>query len=364
MNRYQSISTNRRNEIADLAIMFEHHKDLTRFNTLGFTAYAEHFCQPDSLVACQEAIRYAQQKKWPIFALGGGSNLILAADIVGLTLQMANTERDYQPQQDGSMLLRVGAGVTWHDLVMETAEKGLYGLENLALIPGCVGAAPVQNIGAYGVELADCLVAVEGLQVKDGQPVVLTLDECAFGYRDSIFKRVDYQAGGDKQLIITHLQLRLQTVACPVLGYGDLAACLEDQIESQTLTPLAIANAVCTIRQSKLPDPKEIGNAGSFFKNPIVTEAKATALKAIHPELPVYPAKKGFNKLAAGWLIQQSGFKGIRRGCVGVYPKQALVLVHYGQGQASELLALAGEIVTGVEQRFGVVLEREPQVVN
>lgn len=346
--------------ISESPLLVEAGKNLTDLNTLGFTAFAEHFCQPESIAACQQALALAQREGWRVFPLGGGSNLILAADIGGLTLQMVNTERDYQFQADGSVLLRVSAGVSWHELVLETCQKGLFGLENLALIPGHVGAAPVQNIGAYGVELADCLVAVEGVRVRDGAQRLLTVQECAFGYRDSIFKAPAYQVGGAEQMIITHLQLRLTPTGAPKLGYGDLAASLE----GQQVTPYTIAQAVCAIRQSKLPDPKVLGNAGSFFKNPIVPEAQAVALKARYAELPVYPAGPGFNKLAAGWLIQQSGFKGVRRATVGVYPKQALVLVHYGQGQAEALLALADEIVAEVQQRFGVTLEREPQLIR
>lgn len=340
-------------------------KDLTRLNTLGFQASAECFVQPESLEECQRALAYAREKRWPVFPLGGGSNLILAADIPGLTLKMANTEREYQPQADGAVLLRAGAGNNWHELVMETAGKGLYGLENLALIPGNLGAAPVQNIGAYGVELADCLESVEAIRVRDGQIIRLGAEECHFGYRESLFKQAAYQVGGDDQVIITHLNLRLSTQPSAKLGYGDLAA----QLEGQELTPLAIAEAVCAIRRSKLPDPAEVGNAGSFFKNPVVPEALAQSLKAIYPEAPVYPAGEGLSKLAAGWLIQQAGFKGVRRGAVGVYPKQALVLVHYGTtelpaGSAQELLALADEIVAEVHRRFGVSLEREPQLVG
>ncbi|WP_245832282.1 UDP-N-acetylmuramate dehydrogenase [Oceanospirillum sanctuarii] len=338
----------------------EEHKDLQSLNTLGFSAHAAYFCQPESIETCQQALEWARERTLPVFALGGGSNLILAADIPGLTLQMSNQQRDYQTQPDGSVLLTVGAGVVWHDLVMETAGKGLFGLENLALIPGRVGAAPVQNIGAYGTELADVLESVEVVRVIDGQRITLSQDECCFGYRDSIFKSETYQQCRENQSVITALVLRLQTKAEPKLGYGDLAA----QLEGKALTPLAIAEAVCSIRRSKLPDPAEVGNAGSFFKNPVVPQARAEALKERYPDMPLYPAGAGFAKLAAGWLIQQCGFKGAKRGAVGVYPKQALVLVHFGNGVASELLELADEIVSEVERRFQVRLEREPQLIS
>lgn len=338
----------------------EEHKDLQSFNTFGFPAHAAYFCQPESEDTCQQALEWARERKLPVFALGGGSNLILAANIPGLTLQMNNQQRDYQPQPDGSVLLTVGAGMGWHDLVMEAAGKGLFGLENLALIPGRVGAAPVQNIGAYGTELADVLESVEVIRVIDGQRMTLSRDECCFGYRDSIFKTESYLQGGENQSVITALVLRLQTRAEPTLGYGDLAV----QLEGKELTPLAIAEAVCSIRRSKLPDPAEVGNAGSFFKNPVVPQAQAEALKERYPDMPLYPAGAGFAKLAAGWLIQQCGFKGAKRGAVGVYPKQALVLVHFGGGTTSDLLELADEIVHSVKKRFQVDLDREPQLIS
>ena len=341
-------------------IIPEEHKDLQAFNTLGFHAYAAYFCQPGSLEECQQALVWARARKLPVFALGGGSNLILAGDIPGLTLQMNNLQRDYKPQEDGSVRLTVGAGVTWHDLVMETTEKGLFGLENLALIPGRVGAAPVQNIGAYGTELSDVLESVEAVRVSDGRVYTLTKDECQFGYRDSIFKSDAYQQGMPEHSIITGLVLRLQTHAEPKLGYGDLAA----RLEGKERSPRALAEAVCSIRSSKLPDPAEVGNAGSFFKNPVVSTELAETLKERYPEMPCYPAGDGLTKLAAGWLIQQCGFKGAKRGAVGVYPKQALVLVHYGNGEAWELLELADEIVYEVKRRFQVQLEREPQLIG
>ncbi|SEF50202.1 UDP-N-acetylmuramate dehydrogenase [Oceanospirillum linum] len=337
----------------------ENHKDLSGLNTLGFLVYADYFCRPESEKACQEALGWARKRDLPVFPLGSGSNLILAADIPGLVVQMSNQQRHYDPQADGSVLLTVGAGVVWHDLVMETVGKGLYGLENLALIPGRTGAAPVQNIGAYGSELADVLVSVSAIRVCDGKPVTLSREACFFGYRDSIFKSAEYQQGRTDQVIITSLLLRLQTKAEPKLGYGDLAA----ELEGKEVTPLRIARAVCRIRQSKLPDPAEVGNAGSFFKNPVVSSELAQSLKGQYPGMPVYPAGEGQNKLAAGWLIEQCGFKGTRRGSVGVYPKQALVLVHYGGGSAEGLLALADDIVSEVKHRFQVELEREPQVI-
>lgn len=336
------------------------HQDLTQYNTLGFTAHAEYFCQPESVAECQLALAWAREGGLPVFALGGGSNLILSKNISGLTLQMNNTGMDYAAQPDGSVLLTVGAGVIWHDLVMETAHKGFYGLENLALIPGRVGAAPVQNIGAYGTELSDVLESVAGVRVRDGQRVSLSLDQCAFGYRDSIFKSPAYQQGAEEQLVITDLVLRLQTQPQPKLDYGDLAASLE----GLDITPELIARAVCDIRRSKLPDPSELGNVGSFFKNPVVPLSLAEDLKARYPQMPLYPAGSDSAKLAAGWLIQQCGFKGKKRGPVGVYPNQALVLVHYGGGKACDLMALADEIVSGVMQRFQVELEREPLLID
>ncbi|SKA10485.1 UDP-N-acetylmuramate dehydrogenase [Oceanospirillum multiglobuliferum] len=334
-------------------LLIQQNVSLQDKNTFGFESVARYFCEPNSIEQCQEALAFARTHQLNLFPLGEGSNLILTADIDGLVLRMSNQTLTYQVEKD-HIIAEVGAGVVWHELVMDTVRKGYYGLENLALIPGRVGAAPVQNIGAYGVELSDSLVSVQVLYVADGAVGSIAVEDCDFAYRDSVFKQ---QLKG--QVVITGVTLKLHANAQGKLGYGDLATELQD------LTPNAenIAHAVCAIRARKLPDPKLIGNAGSFFKNPIVSDSQAKLLKQQYPDMPIYPMSDQSCKLAAGWLIQQAGFKGYREGHVGVYEKQALVLVHFGAGQASDLLALAEQIQLKIFDLFNVQLEIEPSQV-
>ncbi len=257
-------------------------------------------------------------------------------------------------QRQGHVLAHVGAGVNWHTLVMATAARGLWGIENLALIPGSCGAAPVQNIGAYGVELADTLQAVQVMELATGRVDWLSAQECAFGYRESIFK-------GElaSSVVITQLVLQLSRTPEPRLGYGDLAVRL-----ASSPTPLAVAEAVCSIRREKLPDPQVLANAGSFFKNPLVADVLAAQLLQQHPAMPNFPQQGGQTKLAAGWLIDQCGLKGMRDGAFAVHQQQALVLVHFGGGDRQGLMKTASYIADQVEARFGVRLEPEPRLIN
>lgn len=332
-------------------------KDLTTFNTLGFAAEAAFFAEVESVDSCRQLLAYARRQGWLVYVLGGGSNLVLQGRLPGLTLRMVNRTLEYKELGGHRVQVRVGAGMLWHDLVMATAEAELAGLENLALIPGCAGAAPVQNIGAYGVELADTLVSVEAVRVADNTPVIFSAAQCCLSYRDSIFKRPEYGVGGDQQVVITHLTLELTRNGPLTLEYGELKS-----LYRQEVTPLRVAEAVSDIRRSKLPDPTQLGNAGSFFKNPVVSQSIADRLRCHHPDMPCYPAEPGYSKLAAGWLIDRCGFRGMRTGPVGVYPNQALVLVHYGGGNAGMLLDLAEQICRKVQDVFGICLEREPVV--
>ncbi|MGR4068843.1 UDP-N-acetylmuramate dehydrogenase [Billgrantia sp. C5P2] len=325
--------------------------DLSAANTLGLPCRAERFAAPAAIGPLRLLLRQAADQDWPLTILGGGSNLILPGRLPGLVIKPA-LPHWWLERQGSSVLVHVGAGVEWHSLVMALAGRGLWGTENLALIPGFCGAAPIQNIGAYGVELCEVLEAVQVLFVDDGRPAVLTPQECAFGYRDSIFK-------GELQgrVVITGLILRLSRVASPRLSYGDLA-----QRVGTHPGPLEVAEAVCAIRREKLPDPAELGNAGSFFKNPIVERQRAEEILSSWPEVPHFELADGRVKLAAGWLIDQCGLKGWRSGHFGVHDRQALVLVHFGGGSAAELLAFADRVVEQVQARFGVVLEREPRL--
>lgn len=327
-------------------------QDLGPANTLGLACVAERFAVAESVEALAELLLEARDDV--ITVLGGGSNLILPPRLGGLVIQPAMHHRHFEPLAGEDVRVRVGAGVSWHALVMETARRGLWGIENLALIPGRCGAAPIQNIGAYGVELADVLEQVELMDIGEGRCFILRPEACQFGYRDSIFKR---ELSG--QVVITGLTLRLSRRPRPRLGYGDLAGRLGD-----TPTPLEVAEAVCAVRREKLPDPQTLANAGSFFKNPLVSATRAQALLTEYPDMPNYPQADGRVKLAAGWMIERCGLKGWRQGPFGVHDRQALVLVHHGGGSAAELLAFADKVAARVKARFGVELEREPRLAG
>lgn len=324
--------------------------DLSGFNTLGLPCRAERFVAPSSAAQLTEALALAEFERRAPLLLGGGSNVILPASLSGLVIQPAMS--DWWLEERGTeVLAHVDAGVVWHDLVMALARRGLWGVENLALIPGHCGAAPIQNIGAYGVELHEVLEAVRVISLEDGRETTMTPDECAFGYRDSIFKR---ELAG--RVAITGLVLRLSRHAEPRLAYGDLSRRV-----SAHPSPLEVAEAVSAVRREKLPDPARLGNAGSFFKNPVVSLGHAEALRAEYPDMPQFSQAAGV-KLAAGWLIDRCGLKGWRRGHFGVHDRQALVLVHHGGGSAGELLEMATEVAERVRDTFEVVLEREPRL--
>ncbi|MGJ7457025.1 UDP-N-acetylmuramate dehydrogenase [Halomonas sp. MA07-2] len=333
-----------------LTLAAEH--DLTAANTLGLPCVAAHFAAPASLVELQAALSEARVHGWPLTLLGGGSNLILPERLPGLVLQPAMGDWWLEEGEGETVRVHAEAGVVWHELVMALAGLGLWGTENLALIPGRCGAAPIQNIGAYGVELCEVLEALQVVDLADGRAAWMTPEACAFAYRDSVFK--GRLAG---RVVITRLALRLTRSATLRLGYGDLAARV-----GETPTPLAVAEAVSAIRRDKLPDPARLGNAGSFFKNPLVKDEQAKRLLAEHPEMPHFRQPDGRVKLAAGWLIDRCGLKGLREGHFGVHDRQALVLVHFGGGSAGELLAFADRVATTVRERFGVTLEREPRL--
>ncbi|QYY30982.1 UDP-N-acetylmuramate dehydrogenase [Cupriavidus pinatubonensis] len=327
---------------------------LRRHNTFGFDVrarYASHIRSEADLLA---ALNDPRAVGLPLVVLGGGSNVVLTGDLDALVLLMEIPGFRVGTAPD-AWLVTAGAGENWHGLVCRTIAEGLPGLENLALIPGTVGAAPIQNIGAYGVELRERFASVRALDRQTMRFVDLDLEQCAFSYRDSLFK----QAGRDRY-IITAVTLRLSRDWQPVLAYGELAREVEGNAAPDAV---AIRDAVIAIRSRKLPDPAQIGNAGSFFKNPLVSAEQRDVLLASHPDLVSYAQPDGSFKLAAGWLIDRCGFKGLNDGPVGVYGKQALVLVHHGGGTGAALLALAGRIADTVQARFGVRIEPEPVVL-
>jgi UDP-N-acetylmuramate dehydrogenase len=323
------------------------HASLLTLNTLALDAHCLWLAEVAQVDDLQQLVTKPELTDLPRLVLGGGSNVLFCNDFAGLVV--LNRLKGIQLQDEGEhWLLHVAAGEEWHQLVCHALQQGWYGLENLALIPGTVGAAPVQNIGAYGVELASFCAYVEAFNWQSGQLERIDAADCHFGYRDSIFKH-EYQDSH----FITAVGLRLPKAWTPVLGYGPLAA-LGDAPTAQ-----AIFDTVCATRRAKLPDPAVLGNAGSFFKNPVVTRALADTLKQQYPHMPCYPAGEGQAKLAAGWLIDQCGLKGFAIGRAAVHQEQALVLVNLGGASAMELIALAAHVRDSVEQKFGVVLEHE-----
>ena len=291
----------------------------------------------------------------PIYILGGGSN-ILPVGFVNAHLIRPDIQGIHYEEDGDDVYVRAGSGVNWHTLVLDTLDKGFSGLENLSLIPGSVGATPIQNIGAYGVELQDVFVEVELVDIRTGTSFTLGLGECDFGYRDSIFKN-DLKG----QVIITHVTFQLSRKSELKLSYGVLA----DEVARLSATPTAkdVSKAVVKIRQSKLPNPDEIANAGSFFKNPVVSEKAYQELNQKFPNLVAYPQEDGV-KMAAAWLIDQCGLKGYKQGDAGVHTEQALVIVNHGEAKAEELLAVAAHVQRTVHSKFGVLLQPEVQIIG
>ncbi len=310
----------------------------------------------ENLVADPE---WAGQAK---FVLGGGSNIVLTGDIKPLVLKVEIMGRRLVEETAKSFILEAGAGENWHGLVNWTLQQGYPGLENMALIPGTVGAAPVQNIGAYGVELQDRFDSLDAVDLQTGKPFTLNAAQCAFGYRDSVFKHASSSLGLAGRALITRVRFALPRPWKAVLGYADI----EKRIaESGVAVPTAmqIYQWVCEIRRAKLPDPALIGNAGSFFKNPTVTPEQCADIIARDPKIVYYHLADGSIKLAAGWLIDACGWRGKSVGHAGVYEKQALVLVNRGGASGGEVMTLAKAIQTSVYERFGILLEPEPVVV-
>lgn len=331
--------------------------ELQPFNTLALAGRAAHFATLTDLDQAHAALAFARERGLPVTVLGAGSNLVLAGDLPGLVLQVAIRGCELVAERDDHLELRLGAGEDWPTTVEYCLAQGWYGLENLALIPGTVGAAPVQNIGAYGVELAQRFVALEALDIATGAGRRFERDECRFGYRTSLFK-------GDERdrWLITSVTLTLSRAPRLVLEYPALAEALTAQ-PATAHTPAAVAAAVCALRRARLPDPALLPNVGSFFENPVVAAGQAAALAARFPGLVTFPAPAGRVKLAAAWLIEQCGWKGVQRDGVAVHDRQALVLIHRGGG-AVALLALAAEIRDSVRARFGVELVPEPRILG
>ncbi|WP_397452019.1 UDP-N-acetylmuramate dehydrogenase [Pseudomonas sp. NA-150] len=328
---------------------------LKPFNTFGVDVQARLFAEAHSDDDVREALAYSAAHQLPLLVIGGGSNLLLTADIQALVLRMASRGVRVLSDNGQRVIVEAEAGETWHPFVLWSLEQGLSGLENLSLIPGTVGAAPMQNIGAYGVEIKDVFHSLTALDRQTGELREFNLDDCAFAYRDSVFK---HQAG---RWLILRVRFVLTRAAHLHLEYGPVRQRLTEQgIEQPTAKD--VSAAICAIRSEKLPDPAVLGNAGSFFKNPLVSAELGAELKREHPGLVAYPQADGQVKLAAGWLIEQAGWKGFREADAGVHRLQALVLVNYGTASGLQLLGLAQRIQQDIAQRYGVHLEMEPNL--
>ena len=350
-------------------MLVEKNVALQAFNTFHIVAKAHTLVHIKEAADIAAVLADPELGPAPKFVLGGGSNIVLTGDVKSVVLKVEVSGMRVAGETPKATLVEVGAGEGWHDLVAWTLDQGLPGLENMALIPGTVGASPVQNIGAYGVELQDRFDSLDAVDLQTGQPFTLNAAQCAFGYRDSIFKHGGGPSMGLKdRAVIVRVRFALPKVWKPVLGYADIE---KKMAETGCVQPTArqIFDWVCTIRRAKLPDPAVIGNAGSFFKNPTVTPEQCADIIARDPKVVHYKLDSGVIKLAAGWLIDSCGWKGKSVGQAGVYEKQALVLVNRGAGSdgngatGGEVMTLAKAIQTSVYERFGILLEPEPVVV-
>ncbi|MBK7422758.1 MAG: UDP-N-acetylmuramate dehydrogenase [Propionivibrio sp.] len=330
------------------------HVDLTRANTLALPGHAALYAE---ITSALQLTAFAGRTTDRCFILGGGSNLVLTGDFDGLVVHMAITGRELAGEDADAWYVRAGAGENWNDFVEWTLAQGWPGLENLSLIPGTVGAAPIQNIGAYGLEVAERFHSLAACDMHTGRIVDFDRNACRFGYRNSIFKQEGWYLDG--RYAITEVTFRLPKVWQPLTRYADVAAELAAQ-GIVTANARQIAAAVIAVRQRKLPDPEQIPNVGSFFHNPVVDAAMADRLHSAHPGLPLYPQSEGRVKLAAGWLIEQAGWKGKNLGPVGMYEKQALVLVNRGGATGADVAMLMQAVQRDVRIKFGVELTPEP----
>lgn len=333
------------------------HFSLKNYNTFGIDATARYFVEVTTIEELQDILENnAYPRK---ILIGGGSNMLLSDYIDALFIHVNLKGKQIVSQDDNNVIVKVMAGENWHNMVMWAIDHDFGGLENMSLIPGNTGTAPIQNIGAYGVELKDCFVSCEAVRIEDQQLVTLSKEECQFGYRDSFFKN----EGKDKY-VITSVTFSFTKKNHNInSGYGAIEnQLLKESISNPTIKD--ISNAVIAIRQSKLPDPKELGNSGSFFKNPIVTKEIFTRFSATYPEAPFYKVSDDCFKIPAGWLIEQCGFKGKRFGDAGVHKNQALVLVNYDNATGKDILDLAAKIIEEVKRKFEIEISPEVNLIK
>ncbi|TLP81004.1 UDP-N-acetylmuramate dehydrogenase [Maribacter sp. ACAM166] len=338
-------------------MIIHEHFSLKNYNTFGIDAKAQYFVEVNSVEALREILGNNDYLRKII--IGGGSNMLLTNDIDALFIHVNLKGKWLINESDDTVSIKVMAGENWHEMVLWTLENGYGGLENMSLIPGNTGTAPIQNIGAYGVELKDTFESCDAIRIIDQQPITFTKTECKFGYRDSFFKNE-----GKDNYVITSVTFSLTKNKHTInSGYG----AIEDQLKKDSIlnpTIKDISNAVIAIRQSKLPDPKELGNSGSFFKNPIVQKEVFETFIANHPDAPFYKVSDISYKIPAGWLVEQCGFKGKRYGDAGVHKKQALVLVNYGNATGSDILNLAARIMKEVQATFNITISPEVNLIK
>jgi len=327
---------------------------LKPFNTFGIDVQTKKFVEIHHI---EELKQVLSDNKEPLLILGGGSNVLFTQDFDGLIICNRLKGMKLVSEDEEHVFLKVSSGEVWHELVMFCIEKGYAGIENLSLIPGSVGAAPMQNIGAYGAEVKDLIVEVETVDLKDCSVRQFSNQECEFDYRSSIFKTT---AKG--KYFISSVTFKLDKKAKLNSSYG----AIENELKEMGITNPTIKNvsdAVIQIRKSKLPDPRELGNSGSFFKNPVVSLALKEKIIQLYPDVPIYPQPSETYKVAAGWLIEQCGWKGKRIRNYGIHQKQALVLVNYGGAKGEEIYELSENIIQSVEEKFGITLEREVNII-
>lgn len=336
-------------------LKIENNISLKDYNTFGIDAKARHFI---SVQTVDELISVLKLKEYPDkFILGGGSNMLLTGNVNALVVHINIKGIEIISKNDNTVTVKANAGENWHEFVLWSLDHGFGGLENLSLIPGNVGSAPIQNIGAYGVELKDVFVSCEAIEILTHKIVSFTLKECDFGYRDSVFKRKS------KRYVIINVTFNLTANKHTLnTSYGAIENEL-NSLEIKNPTIKDVSNAVISIRKSKLPDPNEIGNSGSFFKNPVIKKSDFNKLQSNFPDLPYYKVSDEEIKVPAGWLIEQCGFKGKRYGDAGVHAKQALVLVNYGNATGKEIMDLAKKIQASVKEKFDIEITPEVNII-
>ncbi|MBX2931010.1 MAG: UDP-N-acetylmuramate dehydrogenase [Chitinophagaceae bacterium] len=327
---------------------------LKPYHTFNTQVTAKLFAAFSSFEQMQELLEYTTNS---LLILGGGSNILFTKNFDGLVVKNELKGIELVKEDDEFYYVKAAAGEVWHQLVLYCINNHYQGIENLSLIPGCVGASPIQNIGAYGVEVKDIFYALEAYHIKEKKIVQFSLADCAFGYRESVFKG-KYK----NQFVILNVTFRLNKKPTYHISYGAIEAALQ-KMKITTLSAKAISDAVIQIRSSKLPNPAELPNAGSFFKNPIISSVQFEELKKVHPTLNGYNEHNQSKKISAAWLIEQSGWKGYRKNDVGCHSKQALVLINYGNATGKEIVDLSKAIITDVQNKFGITLQREVNII-